>query len=84
MTTKHFFSLSLNLQQEYLYLHGEMIAEIEENDFYTALFLVNDFYLEAFLCKRSSEVLCISIQADPEVQLMYLQKLDIDISNLVN
>ena len=84
MNAQQFFQLTPVVQQQCLYLSGEIIAEIEKEDVYTSLFLVNDFYVEAFLCKKSAEVISIIPQEDPDVQLAYLNKLNIDISGLVN
>ncbi|MBA3681903.1 MAG: hypothetical protein H0W73_12195 [Bacteroidetes bacterium] len=84
MTIQQFFSFTPSLQEQYLFMYGELIAEIEEEHFYSSLFLISDFYVEVFLCKHSSQILTIMRQEDPEIYLLYLDKLQVNISSLVN
>ncbi len=83
MTSTDFFSLPINAQEKCLFHFGELISEIEEKNCYTSLFLISHFYVEVFLCKYTRQVVNIIKQEDPEVQILYLQKLQLHL-NFVN
>jgi hypothetical protein len=84
MNRNEFLALPLSYRQEYLFVRGEIISEIEEEHFYTSLFLLNNYYVEVFLCKRSNQVLTVFLQDDPETLLLYLDKLKFTIHSLLN
>jgi hypothetical protein len=83
MEKQNFNQLSQPAKIGYIISSGEVINEIENSQYYTSLFVMDDFYVEIYLDKKTREIAKIQIQENTEVLNKYVQNLNLDLSQLI-
>jgi hypothetical protein len=83
MEKQNFNILSHTAKIGYIISSGEIINEIESQDHFTSLFMMDDFYVEIFLDKKTREIISIRVQESTEILNKYIQSIDMDISELI-
>ncbi len=76
---KHYFaSLSNPVKIEYVAGYGDIINEIECENFFCSLFLINNFYVELYLKKESNEITTVSIADNSDTLYRYVESLELN------
>ncbi|MCE3228200.1 MAG: hypothetical protein K0S32_2751 [Bacteroidetes bacterium] len=83
MEKQNFNTLSQTAKVGYLISSGEIINEIESNDHFTSLFMMDDFYVEIYLDKNTREITSIRVQENTDVLNKYLQNVNLDVTGLI-
>lgn len=77
MDKNYFLSLPLPAKIEYLIAYGEIINELEKDEYYTSLFLLKGLFIEVCLNKHTDNIDYMTLINDSGILYEYLQDMRI-------
>ncbi len=77
MDKNYFLSLPLPAKIEYLIAYGEIINELEKDEYYTSLFLLKGLFIEVCLNKQSNNIDSMALINDTGILYEYLHNIHI-------
>lgn len=77
MRRSYFTDLAKETKTELTWNYGEFITNVETEDYYITLFLLDNFYVEIFIDKFNKELIDINIQDDDDILYAYIRDLNL-------